>query len=580
MGLNRSVLAVAVAVLACAPGEGPREAAPAPSGTEPAPPSATGAGDTTGAAVSGSAAAAEYAATDALVEAQQSYENGEVREALRLAERVISDHAGTSAVVPAHWVGARAAFAAGDYGRAGELALAYAATQPAGSALASEARVLADLAEDALARPSAAPALVGVLLPRSGDRALVHYADLVLQGIQVAEAELEARFGREIELVVADDAGGSRTAEAVAELERRGVVAIVGPLLPQQVPVAARARQDQDLVMVSPTVPETPLSWPGVYTLNTGDTRGAQQLGRYAANVGLAQAALLYPRTPEYERKAQAFAVEYEALGGEIRASIPYDSGTTTFATHMRRILSAVAPDTVVAAGMLGEPLPGDTLSADSVPAPVYPPMGDTMPAYDPSDPWLGRPPQRPFALFIPAPDADVRQIAPQVAFYGLDSAGVQVFGDEGWTSLDVRRRVAAQDLHGVIAASHYPPDRSDTPLDPEFIRRYEEMHRQSLENRLPALGYDAANLVIQALPHQRLTPDALHFRFRLLSGIRGATGELSVRANRIVRTPFLVQMLNGGVAPAPFPWEYEPPVPRPPLPPEDTVGNGPGGRR
>ena len=173
------------------------------------------------------------------------------------------------------------------------------------------------------------------------------------------------------------------------------------------------------------------------------------------------------------------------------------------------------------------------------------------------------------------APDRDVRQIAPQIAFYGLDSAGVQVFGDEAWASASVRRVVPPRDLEGVIAASHFAPGRADALADPDFVRRYEESYRRSLENQLPALGYDAANLVLQALPNRMTTPSALARRFSLLAGIRGATGTFSVRSDRVVRTPYLVVIRGGRLAPAPLPFEYVLPVPKPPLP--DTTG-GVGG--
>ncbi|NIP82103.1 MAG: hypothetical protein GWM90_23930, partial [Gemmatimonadetes bacterium] len=80
-------------------------------------------------------------------------------------------------------------------------------------------------------------------------------------------------------------------------------------------------------------------------------------------------------------------------------------------------------------------------------------------------DPWGGAR-QQPFALYVAAPRQDVPKIAPQVAFYGLDSAGVQVFGDEAWASAEVRRVVPARDLEGVIASSHFPPDRAATTAD------------------------------------------------------------------------------------------------------------------
>ncbi len=585
-------LALLVVGLACSVGE-----TPAPTPVPVDEPVATAAPDTVrpagdSVAVDSVADPAEaYRATDLLIQSQLAYEAARLDSSLALVDRVLADYSESMAAAPARWVGARAAFALGRYQRARELAEAYADGQPASSTLGYQARELARLAEDALSTPSADAPVIGVVLPRSGPRVLVRYADWVLEGIRLAVDEAQRRQGRPIDLVVADDSGGSRTRAAVQELEDRGALAIVGPLMPGQLGPAAEARRDSRLVMVSPTAPPSSM-WPRTYTVRPGDSRGAQQLGRFAADVGFRQAAVLYARAAEYEGKAQAFAVEYETLGGDVKAMVPYDSGTTTFGPHMHQILEAVAPedtvltgvwvDSLIALGFLPNRMVADSMARDTLLMMIdllQPPdtMGmfelwpDTVPtgADTVPDPWLGRPPQRPFALFVSGPQQDVPKIAPQVAFYDLDSAGVQVFGDEAWAAANVRRVTPHRDLEGVIVASPFPPGQGDGVAAQAFVDAYEARYRRSLDNQLPALGYDAANLVLQALPNRMLTPDALARRFGFLAGIRGATGELSVRAGKVVRRPYLVVIHNGELEPAPFPWEYRMPEPMPPTPPD-----------
>lgn len=536
-------------LLACTVGETPPQGPGVPPGEAPGDPAAERPADP-GVPAEPAADEAERAAAELLASARMAYEAAELGEALDLSRAAMRDYPGTASAVAASWLAARAAFSLHRWAEAVELAESFARAEP-GSGAAADATALAELARDELEPASTAPVRVGVVLPRTGSRVMVRYADWLLEGIEIAVRQAEARERRRIELVVADDAGGTRTREAIAELEARGVLAVVGPLLPPQLPEIAGARRDGALVTISPTVPDHPV-WPHVYTVNTGDGRGAQELGRYAAEVGIRQAALLYPRGEEYERKARAFAVEFEAMGGVVRAAMPYDSGTTTFDVHMQRILERVAPVDTLSGAL------GDSLGYGGV-RDTFPNAGGYGDAQG-----QARPAQQPFALFVAAPERDVRQIAPQVAFYGLDSAGVQVFGDEAWASAAVRRVVPRQDIEGVIAASHFPPDRADAIADPEFVRRYEETYRRSLENQLPALGYDAANLVLQALPNRLTSPSALARRFGLLAGIRGATGTFAIRANRVVRTPYMVIIRDGALAPAPSPWEYTLPQPKP----------------
>lgn len=472
-------------------------------------------------------------ASELLDRAREAYGAAEIERALETATEVVAEFPATDSALPARLVAARSALALGNYEQALDLAEeARAAAEDPG--LAAEADELAELAGDALAPPAPEPVVIGVVLPRTGPRVLVRYADWVLEGIELAVAEAERVQGRRIELVVADDSGGARVREAVASLERRGSLAIIGPLLPEHLMHAAGARRSDRLVLISPTATEAP-RWRQSYSVNATDARGARELGRYATDLGLEQAAVLYPRADEYERKATAFAAAFRESGGRVRAMVPYDSGTTTFQPHMERILERVAPE---------EPtFPGDTVE------------------------------QRPFALFVPAPQRDVPQIAPQVSFYGLDSAGVQIFGDAAWASAAVRRVVPKRDLEGVIAASHFPPNGGAALADSAFIRAYEQRYRRTLDNPLPAFGYDAAHLLLQAMPNRMLTPAALARRFQLLARIRGATGVLSVRDGEVVRIPYLVRIRRGDLVPAPFSWEYELPVPRPPKP--DSVEGG-----
>lgn len=520
----------------CTVGETPPDGSPAP-------PTAERPADPDPELPPGDARGDEATAGELLSRARLAYEAGEVEEALDLSLRVRRDHPGTSAAAPATWVAARSAFAVGRYQEAAELAEAAARA----GAAPDEARALVEVARDAQRSPDERAVVVGAVLPRTGSRIMVRYADWLLEGIQLAVDEAEVREGRRIELVVADNAAGMRTREAVAEVERQGAVAVIGPLMPDQVSLAAEARSTPDLVLVSPTAPEDP-RWRNVFSINGGDTRGAQELGRYAAEAGLTQAAMLYPRQSGYREKAQAFAVEFEAAGGQIRVSVPYDSGTTTFSQHMQRIIEAIPPSAL-------SPM-------DTVPAWLQADTARASPGADSANWTAGG--QEAFALFISAPAADIRQIAPQVAFYGLDATSVQILGDEAWASGLVRRVVPASDLEGVIAASRFLPERADGLADPDFIRRYEQAHRRSLENELPALGYDAANLVLQALPRRLLEPEALSIRFGLLAGLQGATGTFSVRADRVVRTPYLVVIRGGDLVPAPLPWEYRPPSGRP----------------
>ncbi len=500
--------AVVVAALACSVGEPPAAGRPGPGA------GADSAGDRTAAAVEAPRPGDGEAAAELLERARAAYEATALDSALELAGRVAAAYPASAAAPDARWLAARSAYALGRYEDASTFASRVAASPELSPAATDSARTLAALAADAMKAP-AGPALVGAVLPRTGSRILVRYADWVLEGIRLAVQEAERTQGRRIELVVADDGGGVRTRDAIAELERRGVAAVVGPLLPQQMLEAAAARRDDQLMLVSPTVPDLPQGLRRAYTVSGGDVQGAEELGRYAADLVRGRAAILYLNSPEYQRQASAFASSFGGRGGRVMATVPYDSGTTTFGDHLEGILAAV------------HAAPGE----------------------------------RSFALFVAAPQRDVPQIAPQVSFYGLDSAGVQVFGGDSWTVAPVRRLVPDRDLEGVVAISHLPPGQADGLATPGFVHLYEGEYRHTLSNQLPALGYDAAHLLLQALPNRDVSPAATARGFGFLAGVQGATGVLSVRGGQVVHTPFLVVIRSGSLQPAPVPWEFATPA-------------------
>jgi len=350
---------------------------------------------------------------------------------------------------------------------------------------------------EAVVQAPSEPVRIGVVVPLTGSEELTRYGELVLEGVELAAGTRSDADGvRPVTLDVVDDGGDAeRATAAVQELEGRGAVAVIGPILPGTAEAAARLRSNPELVLIDPIGPADP-SAPNVYALNAPDVLGAEALARYAAEMGWSRVALLYPRSGAHRRQAEAFAAAFRTQGGRIVADMPYDAGTTTFATHIRAIAAAT-----------------------------------------------------PQALFVPAPERDVHQIAPQITYYGLAGAGVKVLGGESWTAESVRNRVPARYLEGVVVATPLPPASAEVAWD-EFVARYEEAYRRSLRHPFPALGYDAMTLVLAAVDAGADSPAEVAEAMRRIRGLRAATGVLSVEQGRIVRRPFLVRYEQGQLEP------------------------------
>ncbi|MGH7475002.1 MAG: ABC transporter substrate-binding protein [Longimicrobiales bacterium] len=341
---------------------------------------------------------------------------------------------------------------------------------------------------------AAEPPIIGVLVPLTGPAYLQRYGELIREGAEIAAAQ--ASDAPAARLVVLDDEGDpQRGALLVRELEAAGVVGIVGPLLAEAARAVANARADPAFVLVSPTASE-PLDAPNVYSLNQPDPSIAGLLARFALAEGLRRVALLYPRLGEHEYQARAFAETFRAGGGEVVADEGYLTGTTTFAEQM------------------------ETIAADS-----------------------------PDALLVAAPERDLRQIAPQIAYYGVDPAQVRILGSEEWTSDVLRSALPNARIPEVIAVAT-ALRRPEDPAWRAFVDAYETQFRRRLDNPYPALGYDAVRLLLAAADGADRDADDVARRFASLAGVTGATGVFSVEQGVLRRRPLLVRVRTDGLIP------------------------------
>ena len=80
----------------------------------------------------------------------------------------------------------------------------------------------------------------------------------------------------------------------------------------------------------------------------------------------------------------------------------------------------------------------------------------------------------------------------------------------------------------------------------------YERTYRKGLrESMVPALAYDATQLILEALPWGFPRRSAVARSFRDIRSLPGATGIFSVENGAITRRPFLLQFKDGELVPA-----------------------------
>jgi len=351
---------------------------------------------------------------------------------------------------------------------------------------------------------------IAAVMPTTGPPALAEYAAQVMEGVEIA---LMTVLGPEftVGVVTADDEGDPElSAQRVRELEDRGVVGVIGFLEDQSLLYAAEARSNQ-MPLVSPTARSAPLAGDAVYSLEGADVPAARSIARYAASRAYQRVALLYPETPVADVEAEAFATMAESLGMTVAGRFTYAPGETFFEPQIMGARDALRSDELQNLALTE----ADTLQVEVL---------------------------EPVALFMPVPPEDVELLAPQVIHFGLDTLGIEILGTSGWTEPGTLNAVDPRLMDGVVATA---PVQAGSEGEEAFRMAYESHFQRSLVGTGPAVGYDAALLLLEALRPGRVLPEQVHSSFNGLTEIPGATGVFSVIDGRVVRRTQVVRIQN-----------------------------------
>ena len=358
---------------------------------------------------------------------------------------------------------------------------------------------------------------VGVVLPESGPPALAEFARQIREGVEVAMVTV---LPDEYQVSLADrddEADPSLSAVLTGELEMDGAAGAVGFLEDDALLAAAQARLE-GLPIVSPTARSAELAGEGVYSLEGPDPIAAREVARYAATRAYQRVAVILPSSDAAIEEADAFEAEAARFGIRIVDRFYYEPGETFFETQIvgaERALRA----SEIAALRLGEE---DTLHVE-----VLEPVG----------------------IFLPIPREDVEFLGPQLAHFALDTLAVELIGTSAWTDPGVLEVVEPLYLNGVVATSVV----GSGPMAPgmeRFRAAYEEHFQRSLVSSTPAIGYDAALLLLEALRAGRVEPAQVMEEFRNLRDVEGATGIFSVIDDRVVRRTEVVRIRNRRLEP------------------------------
>jgi ABC-type branched-subunit amino acid transport system substrate-binding protein len=422
------------------------------------------------------------------------------------------------------------------------------AQKPSASALSLLAS--ANPGEDAPSDPFVSTAsldvTLGVALPLSGSAA--SFGEEALQGVLLAAGAFDgALYGRAGPRVVIRDTRG-QPAEAIAAVRalaaEPGLLAIVGPLLPDEAEAAAGAAQEEGVPLIALSRREgLGRGRPLVLRAGTSPRLEAELLAEYAINgAGLRRFAILYPDDAIGRALRAAFWDAVEARGGVVVAVSHYPVGATDFAAPIRRMIGyELLPP--AALGVLAERekllkrakrLPyaeAEELRAEA--RKLTGPDGEPLPPYVDFD-----------ALFIPDAHQTAGLIAPHLAFHEVKN--VRLLGPSAWNHAGFvklgGRHVEGAVFPGAFSAAVAAPNVAT------FGQHFQNSFGAA-PSSLAAESFDAANLVLAA------AAEGARERDELLSAIAeeprrvGVSGVLQLGPDgEVARRPHLLGVSGGQV--------------------------------
>ncbi len=348
--------------------------------------------------------------------------------------------------------------------------------------------------------------LIGVLVPISGDEAEIGRS--IYQGVQLAVDQANYLNGTTAKTVVLDTKGNMvETVRRTRELvEDHRVPVIIGPVLSHTATVSAAMLMGKQTIMISPTATDDGIAALGknIYQMNVTLGVLGKKVARYAAeNLNIGDYAILAPNSAYGKILAESFRAEIQKRNLELVFEDYYEEGSNDFSAHFlnlrSRLLERYLEKNALERGL---DFKGRISRSDSL-------------KYLDSTLSVG-------GLFMPGDADDIVMLAPQVYFHRIRT---QMLGSNGWHNSKVIKDGKRYISNAIISTSFELDQNQKSWLD--FKSAYKSRFNAE-PDRISALGYDAAALVMKALAGAGNDPIKINENLRRTQNYQGLSGLIS----------------------------------------------------
>lgn len=337
---------------------------------------------------------------------------------------------------------------------------------------------------------------VGAYLSLSG--AETGFGTSTKEGIELAVEEVNAKGGvkgKKIKIIFEDDKSNPQEAsnKVLQLIDRDKVVALLGEVASSRSKAGGIVANKKKIPMITPssTNPDVTQVGPFVFRVCfTDDVQGQMGARFVSEKLGKKKVAILFASDDLYSSGlANEFRTEAKKLGMEIVIEKSFLKNETNFTTYLNEIKSA---------------------NPEMIYAPVY------------------------YNAMVP--------VARQAKAAGL--AGSMFIGGDGWHDESLVDG-AGEEMEGSFFTNHYSPDMP-SENSKAFVKRYSERFKHE-PSSLAAQGYDAALLLADAIGRAKTdAPEAIRDAIAETKGFQGATGAITINAERNADKPIVVVQIKG----------------------------------
>ncbi|MGI5835825.1 MAG: ABC transporter substrate-binding protein [Chloroflexota bacterium] len=335
---------------------------------------------------------------------------------------------------------------------------------------------------------------VGLITPLSGDTKT--YGESVKNAVELAIEEANKAGKVNITLVTADSKGdATEGVNAFTKLSAQDQIkTIIGPVISRVAIAVSESAQADKVLMITPTGTSPKVTVDGgkrkdyVFRACFIDPFQGNVMSKFALNTLKAKsAAIVYDISNDYSKGlAETFQAAFESGGGQVTNMESYAKDDVDFSAVMTKIAQS-----------------------------------------------------NPDVLFLPDYYNKVNLLAKQAREKGIKS---QLLGVDGWDSADLDVKVT----EGGYFSNHYSPEDQRSEVQ-EWIKKYQAKYN-SVPDALATLGYDGANLLIEAITKAG-SDDSTKVRDAMaaIKDYKAVTGNLSFDENgNPIKSGVVIQIKDG----------------------------------